>query len=108
MNRDSNHEQTGIDYSLCIFCQQRTVEPLQCPTNSKRKDTGAGFKTLSDNLTVCEEYDFFPFETDLKNLDEGNGFEDCLASHNATWHKTCILKINKTKLERLKCLMLML
>ena len=38
---------------------------------------------------------------DIRTLDDGDGIEATLMRHHASWHKTCRLKFNQTKLERL-------
>ena len=43
-----------------------------------------------------------PIDVDIKQLDDGDGIEATLMRHHAGWHKTCHLKFNLTKLERLQ------
>lgn len=40
-------------------------------------------------------------DVDLKRLDDGDGLEATMRKHQASWHKTCRLKFNQTKLDRL-------
>ena len=42
-----------------------------------------------------------PMGTDINRLDNGDGIEATLMRHQAFWHKTCLLKFNQTKLDRL-------
>ena len=42
-----------------------------------------------------------PINVDIKQLD-GDGIEATLMRHHAGWYKTCRLKFNQTKLERLQ------
>jgi hypothetical protein len=40
-----------------------------------------------------------PLPLNIKVLDEGNGIEHCLLTHNARWHKSCNSKFNTTGLK---------
>jgi hypothetical protein len=42
-------------------------------------------------------------DIDISLLDNGSGIEESLLSNDAKCHKPCRLKINNTKLERIKC-----
>jgi hypothetical protein len=46
----SNQSTIPINWKLCVICQVKTNEPLQCPANLKRSDVGAGYKSLVDNI----------------------------------------------------------
>ena len=37
-----------------------------------------------------------------RRLDDGDGIEDTMMKHQASWHKTCRLKFSQTKLDRLR------
>lgn len=39
---------------------------------------------------------------DIERLDDGDGIEATMMKHHASWHKTCRLKFNETKLQRLQ------
>ena len=93
---------TDIDWTLCVLCQQKSKEPLQNPSRNTRSDTGAGYASLAHTLDKCNEYGFFPFTTTINQLDQGSGFEVSLQQNQGSWHKSCLLKINKTKLERIE------
>ena len=43
-----------------------------------------------------------PIDVDIEQLDDGDGIEATLMRHLAGLHKTCSLKFNQTKLERLQ------
>ena len=89
-----------IDWKLCILCRTITSEPLVCPANSKRKDAGAGYKTLALNLSELQELDENPFGFNISELESGEGIEFTLSSNNACWHKSCRNKINSTEIKR--------
>ena len=63
---------------------------------------GSGYKTLADHLIKFHELGQMPVELGINSLDEGNGIEAPLIAHHAKWHKSCRLKLNQTKLDRLQ------
>ena len=81
------------DWTLCILCQKKTSEPLQCPGKSKRPDIGSGYTTLSKNLDRFKELGSIPLQLNVSRLDDGEGIEHCLKSNSALWHKSCFFKI---------------
>ena len=58
-----------FNWKLCVICQVKTNEPLQCPANSKRKDVGAGYKSLSDNIRSFQDLVEIPMKFDPKRID---------------------------------------
>ena len=44
-----------VDWLKCIICQKETAEKTQCPANSKRYDSGAGYLTIERDLTSFHE-----------------------------------------------------
>ena len=60
-----------IDWKLCVLCRTTTSEPLVCRANSKRKDAGAGYKTLALNLSELQELYENPFGFDISELESG-------------------------------------
>jgi len=89
-----------LDWELCVLCQADKEESLQCPAATKRKDSGAGYKTFEDNMLAFSELGELPQDMDLQQLDEGQGIAATLAAHQAKWHKSCRVKYNTTKLQR--------
>ena len=88
------------DWNKCVLCQEETSEALQCPAKSKRLDIGAGYSTLSANITRFSELNQLPLPINLSRLDEGYGIETTFKEHGAKWHKSCHTKSNATKLRR--------
>ena len=74
------------------LCEKKTEEKLVCPSNSTRKNYGSGYKSLADNLNTFREIGEVPIQVSLSSLDEGNGIEQALTSHEAKWHKSCFNK----------------
>ena len=85
------------DWSRCVLCQEINTEPLQCTSKSK-SNPGAGYQSLADNLTKFADIGAVPFNT--SRLDEGYGIKETLEKRRASWHKSCVLRYNKTKLKR--------
>jgi len=94
---------TKLNWDFCILCQENGTG-LQCPYAVKTNQTsvGSGYKTLAEQLTNFSELGDMPINVDIKQLDDGDGIEATLMRHRAGWHKTCRLKFNQTKLERLQ------
>ena len=92
-----------INRDLCILCQENG-KGLQCPyaVKNNKASVGSGYKTLAEQLTNFSELGHMPIDVDIKQLDDGDGIEATLMRHHAGWHKTCRLKFNQTKLERLQ------
>ena len=90
-----------LDCNQCIICQQDTSEPLKCPMQSPG--------TSYDKMTDAYE----SFLTNVKQFQDINALStklyfqwDCsvgdFATHNASWHKSCHLKYNNSKLAKAK------
>ena len=90
----------STDWSQCIFCQETTNENLACPAESKRKDVGAGYFTVADNVKKFEDLGSLPIALDISRLDEGNGIGATLLERAAKWHLSCKVKFNATNLKR--------
>ena len=90
-----------MDWDKCVVCQQITGEVLKCPAVSKRSidGSGAGYKTLADNLLAFKKIDCLPSSM-FSLVKEGQDIEETLRSHKAKWHDSCRLQYNKTKLQR--------
>ena len=93
----------GINWEFCILCQENGTG-LQCPyaVKNKKMITGSGYRSLAEQLISFNELGHMPINVDIKQLDDGGGIEATLARNRAGWHKSCRLKFNQTKLERLK------
>ena len=79
-----------INWKLCVICQQEKGESLICPSKSKRKDIGSGYKSLAEVLIKFNELGQLPFP--LERLDEGCGAETAMVLNSAQYHKSCKLK----------------
>ena len=89
-----------INWELCVFCQGKTNENLQCPANSKREDIGARYKSAEASIREFKRLGISPFKVDFDQLDDGSGIANSLLKHKAVWHKSCRNKINSTELKR--------
>ena len=76
------------------------AERLQCPSNLKRKDAGAGYSSFVNNLQEFLKIDILLVNLNVNFLNEGKGIEQTLKDHQALWHKTCRDLFNNTKVQR--------
>ena len=81
-------QHVSIDWKLCVLCQKRKEERLQCPANSKRTDLGAGYKSLAENLLLFIDLGMVPFAISFEQLNDGSGVENTLLKNKALWHKS--------------------
>ena len=87
-----------LDWSRCIICQHNTSEALRCPLQSPGTtfDKTDAYKVFLTNVNQFRELNGLP-----TNIYFG---PDMTAAHFATnrasWHKSCHLKYNKLKLEK--------
>lgn len=96
----SHQTSSPTDWTLCILCQRKTSETLQCPIKSTRKDVGAGYKYIAENLRKFHELNAIPPDINVHHLNVSLGLEDTLHEHGASWHKSCRNKVNSAKLLR--------
>ena len=68
--------------------------------SSKRKDAGIGYSSFVSNLQEFIKIDMLPVNVNIACLNEGQGIEQILKEHQASWHKTCGDLFNNTKLRR--------
>ena len=91
-----------MDWKLCIICQKKTREPLQCPAMSKRKDVGASYASFVRNLEEFHKIGSVPRHLNVEELNQGQGIEHSLKERKALWHKTCRNSFSNANLERAK------
>lgn len=91
-----------IRWELCILCQEDINEKVQFPSQRKGETVLAGYKTLVENLLVFNQFGLLPRTINIDMLDEGDGLEAAFIAHNACWHRSCRLKYNNTKLQRVR------
>ena len=88
-----------VDWNRCIICQKITEEPLRCPLQSPgaSSDTAVRpYQTFLDNVKQFREIGMLPTELFFGQEETADGF----ATHSASWHKSCNLKYNNTKLSK--------
>ncbi|KAL9972875.1 hypothetical protein ACROYT_G019259 [Oculina patagonica] len=91
-----------MDWRYCIICQKPSIEHLQCPASSKRKDSGVGYRSFANNIKEFNTLGLLPMDINIDLFDEGTGIEETLANHKALWHKYCRDRFSNTKLSRAK------
>ena len=89
-----------IDWDRCIICQKITKETLKCPLQSPgtSRDKTKAYETFLDNVTQFRELNLLPTEVFFERNETAENF----AAHSASWHKSCHLKYNNTKLIKAK------
>lgn len=83
------------------MCQTHSDKPLTCPAKSKRRDTGAGYDTLADNLSSFRSVGNQPIPVEINRLDDGDGIANTLALNHATWHASCRLNCSASRFARI-------
>ncbi|KAK0059815.1 hypothetical protein Bpfe_010674 [Biomphalaria pfeifferi] len=86
-------------WDMCALCQKNTKEKLQCPANARQTNQGSTYVTLAKNLTKFGECGALSPGI-LTRLDDGDGVEETFMKKKASFHMSCRLKYNTTKLKR--------
>ena len=89
-----------IDWSKCALCEKGNKEKLLCPARSTRTSYGSGYDSFASNLLAFQELGPLPLKINIHALDEGDGIPEILKSHEAVWHKSCLNKFSRLKLQR--------
>lgn len=92
--------QIPTNWDKCVVCQEITSEILHCPANSKRGTDGAGYKTISDNMSAFSAIGCLPKTVNVSHLDDGEDIKLELMRNKAKFHDSCRLRLNKTELKR--------
>ena len=93
---------TSINWELCVLCQDEDAEPLQCPARSTKASIGSAYSSLANHIMQFQQLGSMPIDINIERLDDGDDIEATFATHVARWHKSCRLKFNQTKLDRLQ------
>ena len=100
---DSNLVMKKTNWNLCLVCQSDSNEKLVCPSNSKRTDKFAGFKTLLEGIRDFEKVKELPYDLSSGRLCEGEKSElETLIEKNAKYHKSCKNKFDSHHLDRVQ------
>ena len=88
-----------LNWSQCIICQEEISEPLKCPLESHDPSGNVdAYTAFLANVGQFREMGALPtsicFGSDITAAD----FE----THSVSWHKSCCLKYNNSKLARAK------
>ncbi len=105
---NNSERNSDIDWDSCVICQKKELDKLQCPAESTHRRAGAaigtGYTSLAQNIL---EFQNLGVDTPFSKISctSVEGLSSVLLEKKAKWHKTCHLKYNTTKLERLrKCI----
>ena len=77
-----------VNWSLCCLCQINGGGEIRCPAKSKRKDRGAGYKSLSNMLSQFKGSMNIP-----ESLSNDTNLEQTLMTNHAKFHKSCFNKL---------------
>lgn len=91
---------SSTDWSRCVLCQENTTEMLHCPADSKRGTAGAGYTTIADNISGFIHLGCLPKTVNVSYLCEDETIELTFKRHEAKFHDSCRLRLNKTELRR--------
>ncbi len=89
-----------IDWKKCIICQEDTREPLKCPLlgpgtcDSKIE----AYRSFLSNIEQFKAMNSLPTAIIFGEQESAESF----SANHASWHKSCRLKYNNCKLERVK------
>ena len=94
--------QPSTDWEKCCLCQKDNSEKLILPTcnNDSQRAQVDGYSLLSSNIQKFHSLNKSPLPINPKRLDDGTGILKTLKTNNATFHDSCRLKFNNTKLIR--------
>jgi hypothetical protein len=89
-----------LNWDRCVICQRDTAELLKCPlqspgTSGDKTDAYTSFLT---NVEQFRATGALPAELYFGSDETVDNF----ASHSASWHKSCHLKFNNSKLAKAK------
>ena len=87
-----------LDWNRCIICQQDTSEPLKYPMQSPGDKVVDVYESFLSN--VREFQDISALSTNIFSKNDQSAAD--FATHHASWHKSCHLKYNNSKLAKAK------
>ena len=91
-----------LDWNQCIICQQSTPEPLKCPMQTPGASYDKMIDVYESFLTNVKEFqDIDALPTNIIYFKHDQSPAD-FAAHHASWHKSCYLKYNNSKLAKAK------
>ena len=61
-----------VNWSLCCLCQTNDSGEMRCPAQSKRKDRGAGYKSLSNALSEFQDGHNMPMKVPELLMNDAN------------------------------------
>lgn len=89
------------DYVLCFYCQEDAGEKITFPgaLNCKRTyDFLKGYKTFAEDLFSHRDNNLLPENTNLDECgQEEEGILDFSIKNSIRWHKSCRMKVDKTR-----------
>ena len=85
-----------LNWSLCCLCQVDSEGEIRCPAQSKRKDIGAGYESLSHALSQLVYNETVRVNIPESLLNEPD-LNKTLILNRARYHKSCLNKLVQGK-----------
>ncbi len=85
-----------MDWNHCIICQQDTTEPLKCPLHSPASSKTDAYESFLTNVEQFKAINALPTSIYFGSEETPASF----SRHVASWHKSCHLKYNNSKLNK--------
>ena len=90
-----------VNWNHCIICQENTSEPLRCPLQSPGASNDKVLEIYESFLSNIKQF------RDINDLSNNIYFQHVqsaadFVNHHASWHKSCYLKYNNSKLTQVK------
>ena len=87
-----------LNWDRCVICQHDTAEPLKCPLKSPRTsvDKACAYTSFLTNVEQFRNIGALPVKLYFGSDETVENF----VSHSASWHKSCHLKFNNSKLAK--------
>ena len=89
-----------LNWDRCVICQKHTSEPLKCPllSSGTSGDKTDAYTSFLSNVEQFRCLGALPTELCFGTDETAENF----ACHSVSWHKSCHLKYNNTKLAKAK------
>ena len=83
-----------VNWSLCCLCQTNASGEMRCPAQSKQKDKGAGYESISNALSQFKDSHSLPIDVPAFIANDVN-LEETLMENSAKFHKACLNKLTR-------------
>ena len=88
-----------MNWSLCCLCHTDAGGEIRCPAQSKCRDKGAGYESLSNAFSQIESSHSLQMDI-LEFLSNDADHQQTLIVNQSTFHKSCLNKQSQAKGKR--------